>query len=1143
MSLLLILTLMLSLCSDSVMSVLCSHDNERVIIVKETGNSSRNCCVYGECYCSNLALALEHVQSNTEIRIMSNVSLHGFPQFESPNDSNITIIGYNNPTVKCDHQGGFVGINVGCIIIQNIVWDSCDQEIEINGFINAHVTECSFQNTLPPATTLVLKGSGLVYINNSMFSNINNIGVYLIFDNKNNSSKIPSITIYNSNFNNAPLTVAINDYQTGFHNGILNVTIINSNFTNNVLNSMQCKGTDYLTPRISIIASSFVNNSISAVNAKNCDIILQNNCSFVDNRWQSPIEISYGTISMIGPVLFYNNYVLAEYGGAIYLFNSNMSVNKGPIKFHNNTAAIGGAIYMCNNSNIFANITDLEFYNNTATSYGGAFYIEASLCENSKGSIPFYYNMLADVPYATSNSAGFSGNFVFFFAYDASDCTVPNMPYKIGNLFATQPCNVLSMREAAVHGNFIYGPNTFSFWLHDLHFNLIVTDCFNNLYGLVQVDVECIHFDFSGSYEYTIDSAHNNVTMIYNNLLECNIDKSYRFQLKATVLLKDVYNSIPHYIPITTQIDVQISPSNNHEENCEKDIAHFFIHVDFNTKCVSLSCQYFAHLPDGIHCSVGYGYFSVTPGYWFSNGFTEFVDNCPQGHCDNTFDLYDSIYTANVSVNVSYPNSNDQCVTHWTGLVCGECDKEHLIIHDSTSCVPSDKCLLHNLHVLQLVLFFLISLLYWIAVISLIFVLLHFRFNITAGYAYGIIFYYSVLEQTVNASYIGTQNNSNNPFITMCLTILSSIGNMKPPFQILKFCFGKFLVMDHMFLTYIHPVIVTILIIFIFISARNSVIVARAVGRYINSKSISILLMLSYSSITYTSMQLFRPLTVYHTNPLSYKYPVWHVYLSATVKYFHGRHIAYCIIAILCEVIIGIGFPFILLFQPYLTKYFNINFISIMPVLDQLKGCYKQEYRWFTAYYLLCRQVIYAVDIGTDFIPNYKYGLMVMVYVLIMMFHVWLQPYKQRRLNILDSTILMTLMLVYIGEHTSYGSTIVLWIVPLFLFINCITLSSRLKYLLIPVSSLGLCILTLFLMLRILLDGNLLFVKASSDYSFYYINYTIALISFIMLSAYLIYVSKHLCILVIKKSHKHEYRLINVQNEDSYEDSGSNEDT
>ena len=107
---------------------------------------------------------------------------------------------------------------------------------------------------------------------------------------------------------------------------------------------------------------------------------------------------------------------------------------------------------------------------------------------------------------------------------------------------------------------------------------------------------------------------------------------------------------------------------------------------------------------------------------------------------------------------------------------------------------------------------------------------------------------------------------------------------MKPPFRLLKLCFWKNAkMMDHMFITYIHPVIVMSLIVIIFLLARNSVTAARTIGRYVNSKSICILLMLSYSSVSYTSVQLFRPLAVY---PEYTKNPSWHFYLFPPVKYF-----------------------------------------------------------------------------------------------------------------------------------------------------------------------------------------------------------------------------------------------------------------
>ena len=665
-------------------------------------------------------------------------------------------------------------------------------------------------------------------------------------------------------------------------------------------------------------------------------------------------------------------------------------------------------------------------------------------------------------------------------------------------------------------------------WLHEfiLQFSLIITDCLNNLYGPAQVFICCDDYSCDERYEYIVDNTHNNVTMSSNDTItSCPISEACTFQLVATA---NVNSNV-----VSMQIDIRIPSSNVLVGNCKEDIAHF----KFLGNCLPLSCNLSSNisLPEGIDCD-GSDYFTATPGYWFSNGFTKYVVNCPQGHCDSNFDLYFSIY------NMPFPNSNNQCSTHWTGLACGERDKDNYIIHDSTSCVPSEKCTLKDSS--GVILFFFASLLYWIIVISLIFVLLHFKFESTAGYAYGIIFYYSVLEQTVNASYSGTHNNLNALIIITLLTILSSIGNMKPPFQLLKLCFWKNAkMMDHMFLTYIHPVIVTCLIVTIFILARNSVTVARTVGRYVNSKSICILLILSYSSVSYTSVQLFKPLAIYEYGEYQAKYTSWHIYLSPTVKYsdVHSSYFKYMIIynitAILSELIIGIGFPFVLVFQHFLTRHFNINFTSIKPIMDQLKGCYKEEYRWFAAYYLLCRQLLYAVDIGTDFITGAKFPIMLTLYVFIIIVHIWFQPYKDRKLNVLDSCILMTLMLVFIGEHYSYGSTIILWILPLVLFINCVAFSTKFKYFLIPISFLAMIALLIF---DPLLQADYFYVNYQANTSFYLIDsFVILPIASLLFLAYMIY----LCVIVIKRCCRPQaqYRLINEQNEDSYEDSDSND--
>ena len=581
-------------------------------------------------------------------------------------------------------------------------------------------------------------------------------------------------------------------------------------------------------------------------------------------------------------------------------------------------------------------------------------------------------------------------------------------------------------------------------WLHEfiLQFSHIITDCVNNLYGPAQVFMCCDDYSCDERYKCIV-GTHKNITVIRNNTVaSCPNGEVCIFQLFATANVNGT--------SVSTQIDIKFLfsiKSSKSMGNCERDIAHVSRY-----RCHPLLCN-FSSIPEGINCygSESYDYFIVTPGYWYSNGFTKHVRNCPQGHCNSIFDLQRSIYNSYNNKSVPFPTSNDQCSAKWTGLACGECVNGSYIIHGSTSCVPSRTCTLKNSP--GLILFFFASLLYWIVIISLIFVLLHFKFDITAGYAYGILFYYSILELTVNASYVGTQNNLNAPIIITLLTVLSSIGNMKPPFQLLKLCFWKnATMMDHMFLTYIHPVIVTSLLVTIFLLARNSVTVARTIGIYVNSKSICILLILSYSSVSYTSVQLLRTLAIYEYSE-DYVFS-WHLYLSPTIEYFDKYFAVYFSIALLCELIIGVAFPFVLAFQQHLTRYLNINFTSIKPIIDQFKGCYKEKYRWFAAYYLLCRQLLYAVDIGTDFAPYLKFPIMLTVYVLIVMVHNWLQPYKQRILNVLDNCILTTLMFVFIGEHMFYSSTVVLWFFPLILFINCVAFSTKFKHLLIPISCL-----------------------------------------------------------------------------------------
>ena len=160
---------------------------------------------------------------------------------------------------------------------------------------------------------------------------------------------------------------------------------------------------------------------------------------------------------------------------------------------------------------------------------------------------------------------------------------------------------------------------------------------------------------------------------------------------------------------------------------------------------------------------------------------------------------------------------------------------------------------------------------------------------------------------------------------------------------------------------------------------------------------ICLLLLLAYTSLASTSLQILKPL-YYHDTDGAY------VYLSPSVKYFTGRHVAYGIIACVCGLFIVISFPLLLLLQPFLRSKFN--FVKIKPLLDQFQGCYKDQYHWFAAYYLICRLII----IGMAFFDILYYLQIVIITTAVI--HFWIWPYERDILNKLDGIILFSMVLV-----------------------------------------------------------------------------------------------------------------------------------
>ena len=189
---------------------------------------------------------------------------------------------------------------------------------------------------------------------------------------------------------------------------------------------------------------------------------------------------------------------------------------------------------------------------------------------------------------------------------------------------------------------------------------------------------------------------------------------------------------------------------------------------------------------------------------------------------------------------------------------------------------------------------------------------------------------------------------------------------------------------DQQLVHYMHPLAITFILGVISClagrSRRLSLFISRGIIPFI-----CFLLLLSYTSVATTSLLLIRPLIFNKVDKI-------YTYLSPDIEYFHGRHLVYGILAVLVTTVIAIGLPFLLLFEPILNR--KINFVRIKPLLDQFQGCYRDRFRCFAAYYMICRLliiVIITVNSPNDFTTLY---LIIIACVAMALTHQLLKPYR-----------------------------------------------------------------------------------------------------------------------------------------------------
>ena len=688
-------------------------------------------------------------------------------------------------------------------------------------------------------------------------------------------------------------------------------------------------------------------------------------------------------------------------GGALH-FDSNSNVIFSQftnIKFCSNIGSNGGAILANDHSNItLAGNSMLLFANNSANQYGGAIFLEVTAVMiincNSKNCINFKDNI----------------------AYILGDCLYQNVPklcynncsndkvVGISNKFISTPPKELKLNQPAsaicfdkdtTQCNYYYIQNIM------LGMKFVVPACVFDYYNhsvyntqfLLQSEINPNYF-ITGPTQVLIScDAFEGFSIIGNQ----SVTKSMNFSINIT--LNTIFN--PSWKPISVNLMIELSPC----------------HLGFWQHPKSPKCECY-DANDIVFCSDTSS--TIKRGYWFGSVTGKpTVTFCPINYCNFT-----CCETSNGYYQLS-PVRDDQCRSHRTGTACGKCTTGYTLSFDSPECVKVESCTAR-----KTALVILLALLYWIIIVAIAFAMMYNKVGIC--YMYSITYYYSIVDILLN------QNLQDSRGLNSAINILSSFSKIIPKF-LGELCLTTGMSgIDQQFIHYIHPLAIIVILVAITLLARRSKIISNIIRRGI-IHVICLLLLLSYTSMASTSLLLMRPLKFHDIDKV-------YTYLSPDIEYFHGRHLAYSIVALLCAIFIVIGLPLLLILEPFLNH--RINFIKIKPLLDQFQGSYKDKCRCFAGYYMICRLaiiIIVIINSSNDSITSYA---LITVCGTIALIHLMIKPYANNEiLNRFDGVILQLIIFIaalQLPENLeSLSVTFVLITLPLLMFIVMIFYLNR----------------------------------------------------------------------------------------------------
>ena len=348
------------------------------------------------------------------------------------------------------------------------------------------------------------------------------------------------------------------------------------------------------------------------------------------------------------------------------------------------------------------------------------------------------------------------------------------------------------------------------------------------------------------------------------------------------------------------------------------------------------------------------------------------MSDCPMDYC--------LLYSTRV--NLAHPDS--QCQFNRTGILCSQCQHSLSMVFASSRCM---KCT--NVHIL-------ITIIVIVAGIVLVVLLYVLNLTVTIGTINGIIFYANIVS--INDSVFLVNDNAFKP-----LRVFISFSNLDLGIET---CFYNGMdSYDKMWLQLFFPSYLIIIAISIIIVSRYS----SRMLRLTYSRSLPVLatlFLLSYTGVLRVVLTVLFSYSTITDYPSGDKQIVWSI--DASVPLFG---IKFTILFITCLLLFLILIPFniTLLFRRYLAQFRIVNHLK--PLLDAFQGSYKDKYYYWIAVHIILRSIFFSLY---GFQVKLRLFLASIILVLFSICYGYLQPNKNKLINIQELSLLANLIIMYV---------------------------------------------------------------------------------------------------------------------------------